>query len=187
MIVMYIKKILFTILFVIEKKRIQKKLLNGIYRKQKENHHTSNGLLDESVLSYQEWDTSLILAKNGAMFYHIKEPLFIYNIHSGETISKDMVRDFNGYQYIMNKYKEDIIKYAGIEIWKKHIKIQYKKFVDNVFPLLNQNNYLIVADNARIILNDIELYFLHNDIISKMKKWLKKILISTKIFKILIS
>ena len=50
--------------------------------------------LDDSVPSYQEWDTSLILAKNGANFFHIKEPLFIYNLHSGTTISKDMLRDF---------------------------------------------------------------------------------------------
>jgi glycosyltransferase involved in cell wall biosynthesis len=146
----------------------------------------NGGLLDESVPSYQEWDTSLILAKNGAKFYHIKEPLFVYNLHSGETISKNIVRDFNGYQYIINKYKNDIIKYVGMNIWKKHIKDQYMKFMNSVFPLLNKNNDALLVSNANLILNNIDLYFLHNSfdkIYRKIRSLIKKILINSGIYK----
>ncbi len=134
-----------------------------------------SGLLDESVPSYQEWDTSLLLAKNGARFYHIKEPLFIYNIHSGPTISKDMIRDFEGYQYIINKYKDDIIKYCGIRIWKKHIKTQYKKLVDYVFPNFYTNNNPILIGNINTVLVNIELYFLTNKMIFIFKKFKRKL------------
>ena len=146
----------------------------------------NGGLLDESVPSYQEWDTSLILAKNGAMFYHIKEPLFVYNLHSGETISKDIIRDFNGYQYIINKYKDDVIKYAGMNIWKKHIKDQYIKFINNVFPVLNKNNDPLLVNNANLILSNVDLYFLHNSygkIFRRIKSVINKILMDTGIYK----
>jgi glycosyltransferase involved in cell wall biosynthesis len=140
------------------------------------------GLLDESVPSYQEWDTSLILAKNGANFCHIKEPLFIYNLHSGETISKDMLRDFNGYQYIINKYKDEIIKHCGIEIWKQHIKIQYRKIMNYVLPSLYQYKDTVLSKNINIVLSDIESYLSvdsvknENYILNIIKRIIKKIL-----------
>ncbi len=46
--------------------------------------------LDEEVISWQEWDTAIRLSKF-ANFIHIEEPLFIYNLHEGPTISKDYV------------------------------------------------------------------------------------------------
>jgi len=46
------------------------------------------GYLDENVPSYQEWDTSIRLAKY-CKFFHIKEPLFIYYLHKDTTISKN--------------------------------------------------------------------------------------------------
>jgi len=141
--------------------------------------------LDDSVPSYQEWDTSLILAKNGANFFHIKEPLFIYNLHSGTTISKDMLRDFNGYQYIINKYKDEIIKYCGNEIWKQHIKIQYKKFMDHVLPSLYQNKDSILSNNINVVLSNIESFLSTKKyiVLSHIKKIVKKILSSFNIKK----
>jgi len=136
------------------------------------------GLLDESVPSYQEWDTSLILAKNGAKFIHIKEPLFIYNLHSGTTISKDLLRDFNGYQYIINKYKDEINKYCGIEIWQKHIKNQYRKLMDNILPSIYQNKDSILTNNINTVLVDIET-FLSNKKENILKRIIKKVLRKT--------
>jgi glycosyltransferase involved in cell wall biosynthesis len=139
---------------------------------------TKSGLLDESVPSYQEWDTSLILAKNGANFFHIKEPLFIYNLHTGTTISKDMLRDFNGYQYILNKYKDDIIKYCGIEVWKQHIRNQYNKFIDNVLPYLYQDKDAMLINNINTFFANIELFSStkNNFILKIIKRIIKKIL-----------
>lgn len=72
----------------------------------------SSGLLDEQVPSYQEWDLALQLVKKSD-FVHLDEPLFIYNKHIGDTISKDMSRDLLGYDYIRVKYKNDFISFYG--------------------------------------------------------------------------
>jgi len=76
--------------------------------------------LDENVPSYQEWDTSIRLARF-AQFIHLKEPLFVYYFHKGETISKDKRRDVMGYEYIINKFENDIKTYCGEEVWEKHL------------------------------------------------------------------
>lgn len=76
------------------------------------------GLLDEQVPSYQEWDTSISLAKH-CRFIYLREPLFIYYLH-GETISSNIKRDIEGYQYIIDKYKNEIIQHCGKETLGNH-------------------------------------------------------------------
>lgn len=82
--------------------------------------------LDEKVPSYQEWDTSIRLSQY-CRFVYIKEPLFIYKIHEGETISKGKMRDVKGYQYILNKFENDIKKICGPVVWENHMFIQLSK------------------------------------------------------------
>lgn len=72
------------------------------------------GFLDESVPSYQEWDTSIRLARE-CRFIHLREPLFIYHLHTGETISKNNKRDIEGYQYIIDKFRDEILLHCGTE------------------------------------------------------------------------
>ncbi|MBI5450842.1 MAG: glycosyltransferase family 2 protein [Gammaproteobacteria bacterium] len=79
------------------------------------------GLLDEAVPSYQEWDTAIRLAKK-CRFIHIREPLFVYHIHAGETISKDNMKNIKGYQYILDKHREDIIRVCDIETLNRHLE-----------------------------------------------------------------
>lgn len=78
------------------------------------------GFLDESVTSFQEWDTSIRLAKE-CQFVHIKKPLFIYHIHNGVTISKNKKRELEGYQYIIEKFRNDIIENCGPKVFNKHL------------------------------------------------------------------
>lgn len=78
------------------------------------------GFLDEAVPSYQEWDTAIRLAKE-CRFIHIKEPLFVYHLHGGETISKNKKRDIDGYQYIVDKFRDEILLYCGIATLNKHL------------------------------------------------------------------
>nr|WP_279342387.1 glycosyltransferase family 2 protein [Geotalea sp. SG265] len=80
----------------------------------------SIGLLDVNVPSYQEWDTAIMLA-NCCRFIHIREPLFAYHLHHGETISKDKLKDIRGYQYVVNKHQEEIVKYCGISTLNGHL------------------------------------------------------------------
>ncbi len=75
--------------------------------------------LDENVPSYHEWDTAIRLAKY-CRFIHIQEPLFIYNIHQN-TISKNSDTSVEGYQYIINKHKAEIIKLCGIDTYDRHL------------------------------------------------------------------
>ncbi|WP_277640134.1 glycosyltransferase family 2 protein [Wolinella succinogenes] len=84
------------------------------------------GLLDESVPSYQEWDTAIRLSQK-CQFIHLNEPLFTYHFHEGETISKNKKRDIDGYEYIIKKFKEQMIHNKS---WNKHIINLYYKSVD---------------------------------------------------------
>ncbi len=84
------------------------------------------GGLDENVVAYQEWETSIRMAKYNQMI-HIRKPLFIYHFHDGETISKSKRKDLDGYKYIVNKHKKEIIDVCGYETLKKHYYIILKK------------------------------------------------------------
>jgi glycosyltransferase involved in cell wall biosynthesis len=76
--------------------------------------------LDELVPSYQEWDTSIRLASI-CRFIHLRDPLFVYHLHGGETISKNMKRDVEGYQYIVDKFRNDILQHCGARTLDSHL------------------------------------------------------------------
>ena len=75
--------------------------------------------LDENVPSYQEWDTSIQLAKF-CRFIYLREPLFVYHLHAGETISKNKKRGLLGYQYIIDKFEQEIKDVCGVAVWESH-------------------------------------------------------------------
>lgn len=85
------------------------------------------GYLDEDIVSYQEWDTSIMLAKYYE-FGFVPEPLFIYHCHSSETISKDMKRDADGWAQIVEKHKSEIDKVAGRVALQNHYQILAQKY-----------------------------------------------------------
>lgn len=111
------------------------------------------GYLDENVASYQEWDTSIRLAKI-CTFIHIQEPLFTYYLHEDITISKDTLRDFLGYQFIIEKHMNDIIEYCGEKTFQDHLKNQFSRF----YTLgLNKTDWQLHTE----ILNFFSLLFQH--------------------------
>ncbi len=73
------------------------------------------GLLDEKVPSYQEWDTSIRLAKKYDFIY-IDNPLFIYHLHDGDTISKSLKKEIDGLEYICDKFQYEIVGLLGKNI-----------------------------------------------------------------------
>lgn len=103
------------------------------------------GFLDENVPSYQEWDTSIRLAKICKVI-HIQQPLFTYYLHSGETISKNHNRDIEGYQYIINKFKEDIIEVYGCDGWRFHLKNQLIRCIDFKLWDLSKDYYNLLVE-----------------------------------------
>ncbi len=78
------------------------------------------GLLDEKVPAYQEWDTAIRLAMI-CRFIHLPEPLFVYYLHDSETISGDTKRDIEGYQYVVDKFRQDIVSECGPATYNDHI------------------------------------------------------------------
>lgn len=76
------------------------------------------GGLDDDCPSYQEWDTAIRLSRI-CRFVHVREPLFIWKWHAGETISKDFVRDLRGFDYVIGKRREEIIATHGNRAWRR--------------------------------------------------------------------
>lgn len=75
------------------------------------------GGLDNNCPSYQEWDTAIRLARH-CEFVHIREPLFVWYWHTGETISKDIGRDLQGFQYVIENHRDEIVFHHGIRGWR---------------------------------------------------------------------
>lgn len=71
------------------------------------------GLLDENVPSFQEWDTAIKLAQTNKVVF-IQKPLFVYHLHDGETISKNVKKDIDGREYICKKYQYEILRELGV-------------------------------------------------------------------------
>jgi len=76
------------------------------------------GYLDEQVPSFQEWDTSIRLAKY-CRITHLKEPLMVYHAGAGDAISGSATKHVEGLSYIISKYESDIKAFCGEEAWLK--------------------------------------------------------------------
>jgi glycosyltransferase involved in cell wall biosynthesis len=87
------------------------------------------GYLDEHAPAYQEWDTALALAKCYE-FVYCDQPLAIYYLHGGHTISKDKKRAAEGWHYICNKYKEEITVHLGKKVLSQHYLRLYALYQD---------------------------------------------------------
>ena len=87
------------------------------------------GLLDEEVPSFQEWDTAIRLAERCRVLF-VAEPLFLYHLHAGPTISKDPVRTIDGYEYVIRKFEREIVTRCGVEAWDEHLRQQVYRCLD---------------------------------------------------------
>ena len=87
------------------------------------------GFLDEKCVAYQEWDTAIRLARV-CEYIFIDKPLFVYYRNKGtNAISNDLDRNALGYEYILEKYKEDIINLCGRKVLQNHYKSLFKNSV----------------------------------------------------------
>ena len=80
------------------------------------------GMFDEKLVAYQEWESAIRLARKYT-FWHMKEPLFLYHMHSGETISKNGIKGIKAYIYIVLKHHKMIIKEHGLKGLNHHFRI----------------------------------------------------------------
>jgi glycosyltransferase involved in cell wall biosynthesis len=70
------------------------------------------GFLDESIVSYQEWDTAIRLAKYYE-FAFVAEPTFLYDCRHDVSISKDVLRAAKGYEQVVRKHWWAFLFHAG--------------------------------------------------------------------------
>lgn len=77
------------------------------------------GFLDERVSAFQEWDTSIHLAR----YFHFGfEPrsTFAYDRRGKSSISKNKLLDAQGYEQVINNHKGEILRYLGPRGLRKH-------------------------------------------------------------------
>ncbi len=68
--------------------------------------------LDENITAYQEWDTSIRLAKHFPFAFE-PQATFIYDYTCTDSISRDSARAARGYLQILQKIFWDVIFFAG--------------------------------------------------------------------------
>jgi hypothetical protein len=83
------------------------------------------GYLDEAILSFQEWDTAIRLAKF-YLFGFESRPTFIYDDSTADSIpriSKNAMAQALGYHYIIKKHMLAILRQAGPYTLGNHYEI----------------------------------------------------------------
>jgi glycosyltransferase involved in cell wall biosynthesis len=77
------------------------------------------GALDESIVALQEWDTAIRLAEH-YRFGFVHTPTFIWDRRCEDTITTDRIRDVRGYEQVIRKHTEAIVRHAGAEVLSRH-------------------------------------------------------------------
>ncbi|MER9849982.1 glycosyltransferase family 2 protein [Mesorhizobium sp. M0106] len=106
---------------------------------------------DPDLSSFQDWDLWFRMAMNEVKFFSVREPLNIYTVHGGYSVSKDVDTRMRGLRQVTEKYRDKI----NIEnFYRKHIAlIAYKELSDlvrkkNRFDFVK--SYLDHVKNGRI-------------------------------------
>jgi len=87
--------------------------------------------LDEAIVSFQEWDTCIRLAKEYE-FGFVEKPTFVYHRHTDETISSDIARGARGYAQIVEKHKEEIKYILGRNVLAEHYTTIAKFYASDI-------------------------------------------------------
>ena len=83
--------------------------------------------LDEQIVSWQEWDTAIRLAKHYP-FGFVAEPTFVYDCRGIDTISKNMLRDALGYEQVVRKHLLAILLHAGPRALAQHYRFAASRY-----------------------------------------------------------
>lgn len=125
--------------------------------------------LDPQVKAYQEWETAIRLGKI-ADFHFNRAMLFDYNLHEGETISKNKRSAVIGYRYIVEKHKDEIIKECGLNILIKHLLYIVEMYlsmderssaVKVLKQIVEMKKYPSSKKHFHYLIIDISPYFYH--------------------------
>jgi glycosyltransferase involved in cell wall biosynthesis len=73
---------------------------------------TRIGYLDESIVSYQEWETSIRLGRFFD-FVFLAQPTFVYDCQNSDSISVNTLRAAVGYKQVFTKHLHPILRFLG--------------------------------------------------------------------------
>lgn len=79
------------------------------------------GYLDDNIKAFQEWDTVIRLARFYS-FGFVADPTFVYDCRREDTISKDLLRDAQGYEQVFRKHIGAMVRHCGIACLATHYK-----------------------------------------------------------------
>lgn len=127
--------------------------------------YENNIIWDEDCPSYQEWDFHLSLSQV-ASYTFIPQFLTGYYRRNQDTISSDMLKDLEGRLFILNKYKNHILK----EISASEYKRRY-------FELLEACEKFQINIKSYFEITEIEKDFDREFKKQKIKKKLKKLVL----------
>jgi glycosyltransferase involved in cell wall biosynthesis len=77
------------------------------------------GALDEAMVAYQEWDTSIRLAEHYE-FGYVEQPTFVYDRRAQDTISSNPLRGARGYEQVVRKHRRSVLRHAGPSVLARH-------------------------------------------------------------------
>ncbi len=80
------------------------------------------GYLDERIISYQEWDTAVRLAKYYE-FRFLPQATFVYDCRHADSISKNRTREAIGYEQVFMKQWFPILRFLGPEALSAHYRM----------------------------------------------------------------
>lgn len=87
------------------------------------------GGLDEGIVSYQEWDTAIRLAREGP-FAFVAAPTFVYHFYGAGTISADRLREARGYEQVVARHGDAMRRVLGAgglaEHWESAARIRLR-------------------------------------------------------------
>ena len=98
------------------------------------------GYCDERVRAYQEWDLCIRLACHGE-FAYVAEPLVIYHMHAGPTISKNSLLSAQGYLDLVRAHQDEIQHMCGREVLDKHFTRVRQQLNSAGYHLLGVGKY----------------------------------------------
>ncbi|MEW5847153.1 MAG: glycosyltransferase family 2 protein [Myxococcota bacterium] len=87
------------------------------------------GLLDESVISFQEWDTAIRLARH-APFAFVSEPAAVWHVGGKDTISRDLARAAAGYEQVVRLHEAEIRRHASALAMSRHWRTAARMYAD---------------------------------------------------------
>jgi glycosyltransferase involved in cell wall biosynthesis len=120
------------------------------------------GRLDESIVSYQEWDVSIRLAKY-YRFGFVSEPTFVYNCRHGDNISKDLLRNAEGYEQVFTKHFWPILHQCGPKVLVEHYQTAAHLYAQandaNNERRCSRNAFFLWPLRPRAILHRVERLF----------------------------